>query len=70
MPGHSWPKLKRDWKGRRVKLLRTVSNRGGQVFRAGRVMEVQGFYRGLALKGLRSRTIITRVPVKWVELLP
>jgi hypothetical protein len=39
--------LKRDWKGRYIQLKRDVSNRGGGVFRAGEVFQVEENYGGI-----------------------
>lgn len=72
-----WPKLKRDWVGRRVRLCHKIETRGGTVFRKGRVMRVYKYYRGLGLEVLRSDATgtiregsVTRVMPYEVELLP
>lgn len=72
------PKLKRDWKGRQVKLLRAMQTNGGHIFCPGTVMEVVDYYRGLGLMQVSAcpvckcgeRRHITRVSLNHVELLP
>jgi len=72
-----WPKLKRDYKGLRVRLLRDVQTRGGTTFPAGTIMQVQQYWRGLDLIyteacescKLTHRTTINRVDQCDVELV-
>jgi hypothetical protein len=72
------PKLKRDWRGRVVRLLREVKTNGGEVFPAGTVMVVLRNYSGLTLERV---VLCTRCRVRFhgrvtglgegaVELLP
>lgn len=68
------PKLKRDWKGRKVRTLRDLRN-GWGVIPAGTVFEVRENWAGLNLLGDRCtccglRASINRVPEHDVELLP
>lgn len=72
------PKLKRDWKGRKVRLLRKVETRGGDIFPVGAVMTVYRNHGGLTLDyvstcercGLGKRFTIKGISESAVELLP
>ncbi len=73
------PKLKRDWIGRRVRLLRKIETNGGSIFPAGTIMIVHDNHGGLRLKmevqeckhcglAIRHRTV-KKIPESSVELL-
>ncbi len=72
------PKLKRDWVGRHVRLLRQLQNAAGEVFEAGEVMKVYRNYAGLQLSatyecgecGARKHRRITKVCEENVQLMP
>ena len=71
------PKLKRDWVGKTVQLVREIENGGGTIFDAGERFKVTGYYRGLELETIvgcqhcnrRARSIIRRVPERDVEIV-
>lgn len=71
------PRLKRDWKGRLVRLKREVETRGGTVFEPGEVMRVARNFGGLDLEafacqkecGRVSRCYVRKVSEHAVELL-
>jgi len=71
------PRLKRDWKGRLVRLKREVETRGGTVFEPGEVMRVHRNHGGLDLEafscrkecGRTSRCFVRKVREMDVELL-
>lgn len=71
------PKLKRDWKGRYVRLLNDLFTRGGTTYKKGTVMRVTHSYGGLhlirewdcPLCGNNER-FINKVREREVELLP
>ena len=73
-----WPKLKRDWKGLRVRLKYDTQNKGGGIFHAGTEFIVGGYYRGLELKReeacpnckCKGWASISRVSPNSVELIP
>jgi hypothetical protein len=74
MSNQQWPKLKRDYAGLRVRLLREIQN-GYIIMPAGAVLEVGGWYGGLELTGPRCaccgmRPFMRKVPIADVELLP
>lgn len=72
------PKLKRDWVGRRVRLVNRVVSRGGKIFEAGTVMNVIRNHSGLHLTaeqvcdkcGLGDLHWVRGVSEDSVELLP
>lgn len=71
------PKLKREWIGRYVRLLRTVKTRGGNVFAAGEALKVLNSYGGLTLLRQhvcehcgRRADVVTKIAETEVELLP
>jgi hypothetical protein len=72
------PKLKRDWHGRHVRLLREIESEGGRIFDAGTVMKVTRNFGGLHLIAvaackdctLRFRHQVQGIPEADVELLP
>lgn len=72
------PKRKKDWVGRRVRLRRDLENKGGNLFRAGEVMEVRRNFGGLELRTLAECTscfkghwrTIKDISEADVELLP
>jgi len=64
----TWPKLKRDWSGLRVKVKYPIQTRGGKKFGRGTVMTVVKYYRGLKL--ICRHGTITRVHPRDVTLLP
>lgn len=71
------PKLKRDWVGRKVELLRTLRTRGGVEFTEGTVMVVSNNRGSLSLRaetpnqfGYWAGRIIRRVSEYDVRLLP
>lgn len=71
------PKLKRDWVGRKVRLLRDIRTLGGKIMSAGTVMKVTRSYGGLHLKadkvcphcGLGEEHRVKKVRERSVELL-
>ena len=71
------PKLKRDWEGRSVKLLREITTNGGRIFGAGTIMLVERNYNGLHLAkrevcqhcGCGHEHKVNRVSESSVELL-
>lgn len=73
-----WPKLKRDYAGRRVRALREIQTKGGAIFAPGETLEVTGWYRGLHLERIhrcehcecRHVRTVTGVALRDVELLP
>ena len=68
-----WPKLKRDWEGRHVRLLRQITNRGGDIFPKDTTMRIEGYYRGLDLlwvDGPQYHNYVRGVAIEKVELLP
>lgn len=73
----SKPRLKREWIGRHVRLLRNVKTRGGNIFQAGETLKVINSFGGLTLLrqhvceqcGRRS-DIVTKIAEMEVELLP
>jgi hypothetical protein len=73
MINKEWPKLKRDWTGRLVRLNVTIRNNGGDVFRKGSVMIVNDYYRGLKLSRRRIRNgylgTVSRVDLYKVDIL-
>lgn len=72
------PKFKREWKGRYVRLLSEIQNRGGDVFDSGAIMVVEKNYGGLHLRGTIEckccggtiKRYLRRVDENSVELLP
>lgn len=72
------PALKRDWVGRRVRLLRQVVTKGGVIFEAGEVMVVTRSFGGLHLEavalcrhcGRGRRESVKGIHENAVELLP
>lgn len=72
------PRLKRDWNGRYIKLLRKIETDGGVIFLAGEVMLVTRNFGGLHLNTVHQcskcergfRLGIRKVPESWVTLLP
>ena len=72
------PRLKRDWEGRYVRLLREVKNYGGDVVPAGAVMLVKRNYGGLDISRIAyceccsvgTRIVVRKVSEHDVELLP
>jgi hypothetical protein len=72
------PRLKRDWEGRYVQLIRQLETIGGDIFAAGEVMYVDKDYGGLHLSTVHEcseckrhfRTSIDRVSEDAVKLLP
>lgn len=72
------PRKKKDWVGRKVRLLQDLENQGGFTFPRGSVMAVTRSFGGLWLEGLylctscsggRKRAI-SKIPESKVELLP
>jgi hypothetical protein len=68
-----WPKLKRDYKGLTVKVVREIRN-ASEIVPVGRICTVDEWFRGLSLISPKcehcgSRTFITRVPLSHVELI-
>jgi len=43
------PRLKRDWEGRSVRVLREIQTRGGRIFAPGAIMVVDRNFGGLSL---------------------
>jgi hypothetical protein len=75
----SKPRLKRDWEGRYVRLLRPIETKGGVIFAAGEVMQVTRNFGGLHLRtiGFRCPTCergfrrgVSKVHESTVSLLP
>lgn len=71
------PRLKREWIGRHVRLLRTVRTRGGTIFPSGETLKVLNSYGGLTLLRQhicehcgRRADIVTKIAEIEVELLP
>jgi hypothetical protein len=72
------PRLKRDWEGRYVRLLREVKNNGGDVAQAGTVMRVTRSHGGLTLTrvayceccGIGTASVFRKVSERAVELVP
>lgn len=71
------PRLKREWIGRYVRLLRNVKTRGGTIFLAGETLKVLNSYGGLTLLRQhvcehcgRRTDIVTKIAEREVELLP
>jgi len=72
------PMLAREWRDRKVRLLRDIRTRGGETFDAGAVMEVVNNYRGTlelwAVPHTRNSdggmSGIRKVALADVELLP
>jgi hypothetical protein len=72
------PRRKKDWVGRRVRLRLDLQNKGGDLFRAGEVMEVRRNFGGLELRSLANCEVchhgrfrsIKMVSETQVELLP
>lgn len=62
----TWPKLKRDWTGMTVILIRPLRTKGGTRFGRGMKMTVDGYYQGLKLSK-RGRGSITRVSTRDVK---
>ncbi len=70
--------LKREWVGRRVRILEDLQNRGGDVFTAGTVMEVTRNFGGLWLESLHlcpaclewKKRSIAKIRETRVTLLP
>lgn len=71
------PKLKRDWTGRKVRLRRDMETIAGAIFKAGEIMEVVKYHRGLILRAISScseckrnyRVQIKRIGLHDVELV-
>ena len=68
----TWPKKLGDLEGKKVRLVRQIETRGGEVFSEGLVMRVESVWRGsLMLQHLTdSRAIIRRVPLRDVNPIP
>lgn len=49
-----YPKLKRDWIGRKVRLIRDVETKGGKIYPAGLIMHVYKNFNGLHVRVLRK----------------
>lgn len=72
------PRLKKDWVGRRVSLLRRVVTKGGVIFEPGTVMVVERNFGGLTLEreilceacASRWKGGVVGVPERDVEILP
>lgn len=71
------PRLKREWIGRYVRLLRTVKTRGGTIFLAGETLKVLNSFGGLTLLRQhvceqcgRRTDLVTKIAETEVELLP
>lgn len=65
-----WPKLKRDYTGRKVRLTRSLRNCANGLMKKGRVAVVVSYYRGLILRAVRKPSFyVTRVELSDVELL-
>ncbi len=72
------PRLKKDWEGRYVRLLKEIETRGGIILDVGEVMEVMRNFGGLNLSAVtqcencnkHTRRYVTKVPEWNVELLP
>lgn len=70
--------LKREWTGRKVRLLTDLENQAGHVFTQGTVMEVSRSFGGLWLEALHlcpscmgwRRCSISKIKESRVELLP
>lgn len=76
--GEKWPKLKRDWVGRHVRLHRTMETKGGTIFEKDNVMLVTRNFSGLELESVKAcaecrskcRYFIKHVRESEVTLLP
>lgn len=69
-----WPKLKRDCKGLRVRLLKTIRNGFGTAAPAGKLATVEEDYGGLKLSvdmcdTCGTRLYVSKVPRSSVELI-
>jgi len=66
-----WPKKIKDANGRKVRLVKQLQTKGGEVFSEGLVMTIESTYRGrLMLKHLTDpRAVIRKVDLFDVELL-
>lgn len=72
--GKEWPKLKRDYKGLRVRVVKPFRNNGGERAEIGRTATIEGWYCGLKLSidvcdKCGTKMYITRVPQSSVELI-
>lgn len=74
----SYPRLKRDWEGRHVRLRIQMETNGGEIFERGEGMQVRRNFGGLELQSVRvckecnrrRRRIIKNVRERDVVLLP
>lgn len=69
-----WPRLKRDYVGLRVRVIRPIRNGGGDSAEVGRTATVRGWYKGLDLKvdicdKCGTVMYVSRVPESAVELI-
>lgn len=72
------PRLKSDWAGRYVRLRYRIETKGGAIFRAGSILQVDRNYGGLDLATVRRcptceaqfRRRVAKVSEQDVELLP
>ncbi len=73
-----WPRLKRDWVGRYVRVVRQIELNDGTIMDPGEVMKVDQYYRGMTLEAIRTcehcsrreRVRVRRISRRSVELLP
>jgi hypothetical protein len=69
-----WPKLKRDYTGLRVRVVRPFRNGGGERAEVGRTATVEGWYQGLRLAvdicdKCGTKMYVTRIDQSSVELI-
>jgi len=69
-----WPKLKRDYVGLRVRIIKPIGNHGGERAEVGRTATVKGWFQGLKLKvdvcdKCGTKMYITHVDPYSVELI-
>ena len=69
-----WPRLKGDYKGLRVRIVKQLNTNGGDGAEAGATATVVGYHRGLELRvdvcdKCGTKTYIKRVPESSVELI-
>lgn len=69
-----WPRLKGDYEGLRVRIVKPISNNGGERAEVGRTATVRGWYCGLKLTvdvcdKCGTKMHVTRVDQSSVELI-
>ena len=69
-----WPKLKRDYAGLRVRIIKPIQNGRGEAAEVGRTATVYKSYGGLELKvdvcdKCGTKFLVKNVPESFVELI-